>query len=114
LSHKPVSVRFDPGGGPVRVERAVALTFDDGPSPRYTPRILAVLRRLHVRAAFFCIGYLADEYPDLVRQELRAGMAVGSHSYNHPEVPPFDRLPPRLVEDEIALGAQSLRRAGAN
>jgi len=67
-----------------------------------------------VRATFFCVGYLADQYPDLVKAELRAGMTVGNHSYNHPEVPPFDQLPPRLLEDEITLGAQSLRRAGAN
>jgi peptidoglycan/xylan/chitin deacetylase (PgdA/CDA1 family) len=112
VSHKLVAVRFQPSGGRTRVERAVALTFDDGPSPQYTPRILAVLRRLHVRATFFAIGYLADEYPDLIRRELRAGMTVGNHSYNHPEVPPFDRLPARLRTDEIALGAQSLRRAG--
>ena len=114
LSHKLVSVRFEPSGGPARVERAVALTFDDGPSPQYTPRILAMLRRLHVRATFFAIGYLANEYPALVRNELRAGMTVGNHSYNHPEVPHFDRLPPRLLADEMTLGAQSLRRAGAS
>ncbi len=114
ISHELVSVRFHPGGGPARVERAVALTFDDGPSPEYTPRILALLRRLHVHATFFVIGYLADEYPNLVRAELRAGMTVGNHSYNHPEVPPFDQLPARLRDDEIALGAQSLRRAGAD
>jgi peptidoglycan-N-acetylglucosamine deacetylase len=96
------------------VERTVALTFDDGPSPQYTPRILATLRRLRVHATFFCIGYLADEYPDLVRKELRAGMTVGNHSYNHPEVPSLDQLPPRLLEDQIVLGAQSLRRAGAD
>jgi peptidoglycan-N-acetylglucosamine deacetylase len=114
ISHKLVSVRLDPSGGPAKVVRAVALTFDDGPSPQYTPRILATLLRLHVRATFFCIGYLADQYPALVRKELRAGMTVGNHSYNHPEVPPFDQLPPQLVNDEILLGAQSLRRAGAD
>jgi peptidoglycan/xylan/chitin deacetylase (PgdA/CDA1 family) len=114
LSHKLVSVRLDPSGGRAAVARAVALTFDDGPSPQYTPRILAVLRRMHVRATFFCIGYLADEYPALVREELQTGMTVGNHSYNHPEVPPFDQLPPRLLDDEILLGARSLRRAGAD
>ncbi len=41
-------------------------------------------------------------------------MTVGNHSYNQPEVPPFDQLPERLAGDEIALGAQSLRRAGAD
>ena len=114
ISHKLVSARFAPDGGPALVERAVALTFDDGPSPEYTPRVIAALRRLHVRATFFVVGYLADRYPSLVRQELRTGMTVGNHSYNHPEVPPFDRLPARLIADEIALGARSLRRAGAD
>jgi len=112
LSHELVSVRFRPSG-PARVERAVALTFDDGPSPQYTPRILAALTKLRVRATFFVIGYLAEANPDLVRQELRLGMAVGNHSYNHPEVPPFAQLPPQLLTDEIALGEQVLSRLGA-
>jgi hypothetical protein len=67
LSHELVSVRFRPSG-PARVERAVALTFDDGPSAQYTPRILAALTKLRVRATFFLIGYLAEANPDLVRQ----------------------------------------------
>ena len=112
LSHELVSVRFRPSG-PARVERAVALTFDDGPSPQYTPRILAALTKLRVRATFFVIGYLAEANPDLVRQELRLGMTVGNHSYNHPEVPPFAQLPPQLLTDEIALGEQVLSRLGA-
>jgi len=112
LSHELVSVRFRPSG-PARVERAVALTFDDGPSPQYTPRILAALTKLRVRATFFVIGYLAEANPDLVRQELRLGMTVGNHSYNHPQVPPFAQLPPQLLSDEIALGEQVLSQLGA-
>ncbi len=103
-SHKLVSARFRPSGDQPTVERAVALTFDDGPSPAYTPFVLSTLKRLHVRATFFVIGYLAGEYPGLVRREQQAGMVVGNHSYNHPEVPPFDELPARLMRDEIALG----------
>jgi peptidoglycan/xylan/chitin deacetylase (PgdA/CDA1 family) len=86
----------------------VALTFDDGPSPEYTPRILAALRRLGVHATFFVIGYLAQAYPALVREEQRLGMVVGNHSYNHPEVPPFGQLPPALMRDEIGLSAKIL------
>jgi peptidoglycan/xylan/chitin deacetylase (PgdA/CDA1 family) len=112
ISHKLVSARFLPSGRPA-LERAVALTFDDGPSPQFTPRIVATLKRLHVPATFFLVGYLADESPELVQLELRAGMTVGNHSYNHPEVPSFADLPARLAGDEIALGAASLRRAGA-
>jgi hypothetical protein len=66
---------------------------------KYTPRILAALTKLRVRATFFVIGYLAEANPDLVRQELRLGMTVGNHSYNHPEVPPFAQLPPQLLTD---------------
>ena len=75
--------------GPWRTPQAVALTFDDGPSPN-TRRILAVLKRLHVRATFFVVGRLAERYPKLVRRELAAGMGVESHSYSHPYRPPFE------------------------
>ncbi len=112
ISHQLVSTYFRPSAGPQKVERAVALTFDDGPSPQDSPRILAVLRRLHVRATFFVIGYLVDWFPEVVAREHAAGMAIGNHTYNHPEVPPFNQLPRRLLEDEIALGAQSLARVG--
>jgi peptidoglycan-N-acetylglucosamine deacetylase len=112
VSHELVSVRFRPSG-PATVERTVALTFDDGPSPQYTRRILATLTKLRVRATFFVIGYLAEANPDLVRQELRLGMTVGNHSYNHPQMPPFAQLPPQLLRDEIALAEQILSRLGA-
>jgi peptidoglycan/xylan/chitin deacetylase (PgdA/CDA1 family)/sulfur carrier protein ThiS len=112
LSRELVSARFLPRGAAI-VEKAVALTFDDGPSPQYTPRILATLTKLRVRATFFVVGYLAEAYPDLVRRELRLGMTVGNHSYNHPEVPPFDQLPPRLLADEIALSGHILSNLGA-
>jgi sulfur carrier protein ThiS len=82
LSRELVSVRIRPRGAAI-VEKAVALTFDDGPSPQYTPRILATLTKLRVRATFFVVGYLAEAYPDLVRRELRLGMTVANHSYNH-------------------------------
>ncbi len=112
ISHELVSSQFRPSGRRPVVERAVALTFDDGPSPAYTLRVLAVLRRLHVRATFFVIGYLAERYPHLVALEKRDGMAIGNHTYNHPEVPPLGQLPVQLVRDEIALGARSLTRLG--
>ena len=111
VSHELVSSRFEPTG-PARPQRAVALTFDDGPSPEYTPRILARLAKLHVPATFFVIGYLVAEYPSLVRREARMGMVVGNHSYNHPEVPPFDQLPLPLLRDEISLGDDALAALG--
>lgn len=114
ISHELVSVQFQPSTKQATLARAVALTFDDGPSPSTTPRILATLRRLHVRATFFVVGYLAEEYPQLVALERRDGMTIGNHTYNHPEVPPFARLPTRLIRDEIALGAASLAKIGVH
>ena len=111
ISHKLLSVSFHPRG-PEVVEQAVALTFDDGPSPHYTPAILAVLRRLHVPATFFAVGSVAEQYPELVRAELLAGMSVENHSYSHPQ--PFAQQPPRLIEEQIRLGVHGLRRLGAD
>jgi cellulose synthase/poly-beta-1,6-N-acetylglucosamine synthase-like glycosyltransferase/peptidoglycan/xylan/chitin deacetylase (PgdA/CDA1 family) len=83
------------GGGPVinatgarpasssMPPRTVALTFDDGPDPAWTPKILAILRRYRVRATFFVVGAHAASYPALVRQELAEGDEVGSHTYTH-------------------------------
>lgn len=115
LTHEIAAARFHAGGAATApAVPAVALTFDDGPSPQYTPQVLAVLRRFHVPATFFAVGYLAAAYPDLIRAEANAGMEIGNHTYNHPQVPPFDQLPPRLQDDEIALAAADLRRAGVD
>jgi peptidoglycan/xylan/chitin deacetylase (PgdA/CDA1 family) len=114
VSHELVSAHFRPTGRLPTVERSVALTFDDGPWPQNTPRILRVLRRAHAPATFFVIGYLAASYPDLVALEHRDGMAIGNHSYNHPQVPPFGQLPPQLIRDEIGLAADSLARIGVH
>jgi peptidoglycan/xylan/chitin deacetylase (PgdA/CDA1 family) len=68
------------GGRPGGV---VYLTFDDGPTPAYTPPILALLARYQARATFFVIGRNAAAYPELVRQEYAAGHGVGNHTWNH-------------------------------
>lgn len=64
----------------------VALTFDDGPSPDFTPQILAVLERYGVKATFFCIGRHVACYPDLVKQAYDDGHVIGNHSWSHPNL----------------------------
>src|SRR5262245_49583454 len=64
MSGKVALVRFDPTG-PAKMPKAVALTFDDGPSV-YTPRMLATLKRLRARATFFVVGNVVERYPNLV------------------------------------------------
>lgn len=63
--------------------REVFLTFDDGPSPVNTLRILEVLKRYNVKATFFIIGKNADEYPDILNRVKREGMCIAPHTYSH-------------------------------
>lgn len=64
-------------------KKQIALTFDDGPHPQYTPQILDILAREKVKATFFVIGEMADKYPDLVQAEFKAGHNIGNHTYHH-------------------------------
>ena len=67
-------------GGPGGV---VHLTFDDGPTPAWTPRVLELLARYRARATFFVLGRSAAAHPELVRQEFAAGHGVGNHTWSH-------------------------------
>lgn len=77
---------------PFSIERAgykpmeVALTFDDGPDPDWTPKILDILKAKQVPAAFFVVGENALTYRDLLKREVREGHAVGNHTYTHPNL----------------------------
>jgi len=62
----------------------VALTFDDGPNPIYTPQILAILKKYNIKATFFMVGMNAKLYPDIVKQVLADGHAINNHSQTHP------------------------------
>jgi peptidoglycan/xylan/chitin deacetylase (PgdA/CDA1 family) len=66
---------------------AVALTFDDGPDPVWTPRLLDVLQQHHAKATFFMVGQAAERHPDIVKKVAAAGHAIGNHSWDHPSFP---------------------------
>lgn len=63
--------------------RRIALTFDDGPDPAWTPKIAAILRREHVPATFFVVGSEAARHPDLIRLLVRDGHEIGNHTFTH-------------------------------
>ncbi|MEJ2671377.1 MAG: polysaccharide deacetylase family protein [Deltaproteobacteria bacterium] len=90
-------------------EKAVALTFDDGPSPRFTPRILALLKRYGARGTFFVMGRKVEQRPGLVRAELQGGHEVGNHSFSHPRMPQEGQ---RARERELERTALDLDLAG--
>ena len=61
----------------------VALTFDDGPHPRYTPLLLDGLKKRGVKASFFVTGKNAEQYPELIRRMDKEGHLIGNHTYSH-------------------------------
>jgi len=65
----------------------VALTFDDGPHPVYTPQLLDVLAEFDVRATFFMVGERAKDHPDVVRRVAAARHVIGNHTFDHPSFP---------------------------
>jgi cellulose synthase/poly-beta-1,6-N-acetylglucosamine synthase-like glycosyltransferase/peptidoglycan/xylan/chitin deacetylase (PgdA/CDA1 family)/spore germination protein YaaH len=67
-------------------EHQIAITFDDGPDPRWTPKILDILKAVNVKAAFFLVGVNAERYPGLVRRIVNEGHEIGNHTYYHPNL----------------------------
>jgi cellulose synthase/poly-beta-1,6-N-acetylglucosamine synthase-like glycosyltransferase/peptidoglycan/xylan/chitin deacetylase (PgdA/CDA1 family)/spore germination protein YaaH len=74
------------GDPQVTGKKMVALTFDDGPDPQYTPQVLDILKEKKAPAAFFIVGVNAEENPGLVRREYAEGHLIGDHTYSHPNI----------------------------
>jgi peptidoglycan/xylan/chitin deacetylase (PgdA/CDA1 family) len=86
--------------------QGVALTFDDGPDPRSTPRLLEILRAANVKAAFFCIGKNVAAHPELAAQIVREGHLLGNHTYNHSNFTnffPASRLRAELEQTQAVI-----------
>lgn len=64
-------------------EKFIAITFDDGPNPEFTPKVLKLLKDFNAKASFFLIGKQAQNHPDLVKQIVEEGHLVANHSYSH-------------------------------
>jgi peptidoglycan/xylan/chitin deacetylase (PgdA/CDA1 family) len=88
-------------------EPLVALTFDDGPNPPYTERILDVLGRERVHATFFVVGRAVEAYPQTVRRIVREGHALGNHSWDHAH---FVGKPALFVQRDLARTDDALAR----
>ena len=64
-------------------EKVIALTFDDGPHPIYTPQILELLSKYNAKATFFVIGSRVEKYPSIVKREFEEGHEIANHTYSH-------------------------------
>jgi peptidoglycan-N-acetylglucosamine deacetylase len=88
---------FSPLPTPYRVGRygyspkQVAITFDDGPDPEWTPKILDILKREHAPATFFLIGIQADKFGDITQRIYREGHEIGNHTFTHPDIANISR-----------------------
>jgi cellulose synthase/poly-beta-1,6-N-acetylglucosamine synthase-like glycosyltransferase/peptidoglycan/xylan/chitin deacetylase (PgdA/CDA1 family) len=83
--------------------RTMALTFDDGPDPEWTPKILEVLRKHQVKATFFVVGTQVARHPDLVRQMVAEGHELGVHSFTHPDLATLPAWRRRLEYSQTQL-----------
>jgi peptidoglycan/xylan/chitin deacetylase (PgdA/CDA1 family) len=64
-------------------QKNIFLTFDDGPHPAVTPRVLEILQRHQVKAVFFCVGENIRKYPEVAKMILHEGHIIGNHTFNH-------------------------------
>ncbi len=90
-------------------EKVVALTFDDGPHPQNTLKVLDILDRYHVRATFFMMGVNVERFPAVAREVLARGHEAGNHSYSHPKL---IWMWPASVREEIERTDALLRGVG--
>ena len=87
----------------------IALTFDDGPDPVDTPKLLDLLREKNVKATFFVVGKRADQYPEIVRRAASEGHLIANHTWSHYSL--FCFLTPARLRAEIDRGTESVRRS---
>ena len=101
-----------PGGAPLdRIDdgpRAIALTIDDGPSPVYTPQVLALLARYRITATFSMIGLEVQSYPAVAREVAAAGHLIANHTWSHLDL---QRLSPALVTEQMTRAADAIHAA---
>lgn len=86
-------------------KKLIALTFDDGPYPVFTPLLLDELHELNVPATFFLIGRDAEQWPELTKRIEASGNEVADHTYSHPNL---DQETPEQVRDEVMRGRDVL------
>ncbi|QOV37997.1 glycosyltransferase [Streptomyces ferrugineus] len=92
--------------GTLRVpDTSVVLTFDDGPDPEWTPKVLDALKRNDAHAVFFITGTMASRYPDLVKRMVDEGHEIGLHTFNHPDLSyqSKKRIDWELSQNQLAL-----------
>lgn len=79
-------------------QKVVALTFDDGPHPKYTPQVLDVLKRYHAKATFYVVGSRVERAPEVAKRAIKEGHELANHTYGHPYM---TRISAQELREEI-------------
>jgi peptidoglycan-N-acetylglucosamine deacetylase len=93
----PLSYNIDRIGG---ARKKIAISFDDGPDPQWTPKILDVLKEKKAPGVFFIIGDQANKWPDILKREFTEGHEIGNHTFTHPK---FDEISHTQIRWELNL-----------
>lgn len=101
ISHNVIT-GVDTGGA-----KLVALTFDDGPDPRFTPQILDILKKNNIKATFFVVGENCEAYPDILKRQIDEGHEIENHTYSHPDLKKNDAL---NTQKEIIGAEQAIEK----
>jgi peptidoglycan-N-acetylglucosamine deacetylase len=88
-------------------KKLVALTFDDGPDPIFTPQILDALAKYDAKATFFVIGAEAEKYPEMIRREANEGHEIANHTYRHHF---RDHFQPNILKEELEKTSKVIER----
>jgi len=102
---KPAPLSYTQVSG---VGKTIAITFDDGPSPKLTPMLLDILKKRGIKATFFVVGQNAAEFPDILKREIAEGHEIGNHSWSHPQL---NRLSADGVTAQIEKTNAAIRAA---
>lgn len=88
--------------------KRVALTFDDGPDNKYTKQVMDILKQNQVKATFFVLGQEVKKYPEVVKQMVYEGHAIGNHSWSHINMA---RVTPQQLRDQLDATNQAVKQA---
>lgn len=87
---------------------SMALTFDDGPHPKLTPRLLEILKKENAKATFFMLGEQVEKFPDIAKMVAEAGMEIGNHSFTHADL---SKLSTEKIRDEVKRTQDVIEKA---
>ena len=88
-------------------QKVIALTFDDGPNPKYTPEIMSLLEEYKAKATFFVVGERAKKYPDIILNLSKKGHEIGNHTNTHPQIRKYTVTE---LEQEISAAQQEIEK----